>query len=446
MAAPAAQEFWNGDALPIYGDWDNDQVVNNLRYRSMFNSAAIASTIVSGSNVPGPWHGIECLGSGGSGQAVLYARFDAANAIRERLVVKKVQCAASDWYTPMKWPGPTDGNDDRNYNAGMNHSQSMETLIHRKLSRRRCNALLEYIGHSPVEQKHWRYRLFTQYADQGALDEVISYYRQHVREAPEWWNPEAFIWYCFQNLARAARVMECGDETLPEVSGWRSVVHRDIKPGNVLLQSPATYWTCSTVAAKLSDMDLAVETSTTDPNNPRAYQDAGTPGVFAPEQIRWINSNTRSVHDTPPMKSATNVFAIGLVYRVLSPGLDFSDGESVQMPLPPTGFPIGGAKYSATWTDLMRECLRYNPSERPSLSYILDTIEPRGLTADDMHFKGMRTAKLRGNTPWYDMGTSIHHLRGFNNDVYRIGLARGNTQPPRVPLPWRLKSCPHGRR
>lgn len=59
-------------------------------------------------------------------------------------------------------------------------------------------------------------------------------------------------------------------------------------------------------------MDLAVETSTTDPNNPRAYQDAGTPGVFAPEQIRWINSNTRSVHDTPPMKSATNVFAIGL--------------------------------------------------------------------------------------------------------------------------------------
>lgn len=149
----------------------------------------------------------------------------------------------------MKWPGPTDGNDDRNYNAGMNHSQSMETLIHRKLSRRRCNALLEYIGHSPVEQKHWRYRLFTQYADQGALDEVISYYRQHVREAPEWGNPEAFIWYCFQNLARAARVMECGDETLPEVSGWRSVVHRGIKPGNVLLQSPATYWTCSTVAA-----------------------------------------------------------------------------------------------------------------------------------------------------------------------------------------------------
>jgi hypothetical protein len=47
--------------------------------------------------------------------------------------------------------------------------------------------------------------------------------------------PEQFLWYLFECLCIAGLVLEYGDSENAPMANWTSIVHRDMKMGNVFL-------------------------------------------------------------------------------------------------------------------------------------------------------------------------------------------------------------------
>jgi hypothetical protein len=84
----------------------------------------------------------------------------------------------------------------------------------------------------------------------------------------------------------------------PPEADRMEIVHRDMKPGNIFLhQQNRTDDGGDLIYPEypepmLGDWGLAVLTDENDALNPRSYQEAGTPGFFAPEQLEWVDFNT----------------------------------------------------------------------------------------------------------------------------------------------------------
>ncbi|KAI4103127.1 MAG: hypothetical protein L6R37_004013 [Teloschistes peruensis] len=88
-------------------------------------------------------------------------------------------------------------------------------------------------------------QLYLEYCDGGDLSSLIrKFHRRYNEETREWEYyriPESFIWHVFLQLAEALAYIHHGRDhrdpnTQPSNKDWLSVVHRDIKPHNVLLR------------------------------------------------------------------------------------------------------------------------------------------------------------------------------------------------------------------
>lgn len=104
--------------------------------------------------------------------------------------------------------------------------------------------------------------------------------------------------------------MEAGslsNETPTE--GWRTIVHRDIKPNNIFLGSSGSEGQGGIPFLKLGDFGLAVPEDWEARQNPRGMNEAGTWGWKAPEQCRYDDENI----PVYKLTSATNIWAIGRV-------------------------------------------------------------------------------------------------------------------------------------
>jgi serine/threonine-protein kinase len=134
-----------------------------------------------------------------------------------------------------------------------------------------------------------------------------------------------------------------------EYAHRRSVIHRDVKPANILLHADGR--------VLLSDFGLAKILAHTQPT-PRTHPDAGTPEYMAPEQVQG-HSTTRS-----------DLYALGIVmYLLLTGNLPFSGSseESVmaaqvnQTPVPPRAI---NPQLSPEMEAVVLRALAKHPDER----------------------------------------------------------------------------------
>lgn len=94
-----------------------------------------------------------------------------------------------------------------------NHTESMETFLHRTLDAIGSNVFNGYVGQS-TDRPQWRYKIYTTFSPHGTLEDLIEHYRDReywervegdkfplIETADETdvlpyvWIPEPFIWY-----------------------------------------------------------------------------------------------------------------------------------------------------------------------------------------------------------------------------------------------------------
>ncbi|KJX98869.1 hypothetical protein TI39_contig385g00012 [Zymoseptoria brevis] len=320
------------------------------RYEQFLAGDISGSTEVNHDQV---WQGMQFIAADNDTMVGLFGQPDANGNLGRRIAVKDSQCNPMTWFMPLYWAGAYDERGVRDYSGPIDHKESMETYVHRKVSALAPGCIVAYEGRTFVDTEQWRTRFFMEYCPHRSLESLINEYRRvtnfrdvpvteyarpdsdQTHTIPNVLIPEPFIWYCFSNLAKAALIMEQGSIQTPVV-GWKPIIHRDIKPANIWLQDPPNgrnaQWPLYP-EPKLGDFGIAVESGPNDPpaNNPRAFRGLGTKGHFAPEQLHWIRRDDFRVSDYPRLSAKTNVWGIGsviyaLVYRcneIKTPNFDF---------------------------------------------------------------------------------------------------------------------------
>jgi eukaryotic-like serine/threonine-protein kinase len=135
------------------------------------------------------------------------------------------------------------------------------------------------------------------------------------------------------------------------------VVHRDVKPGNVMLTARGAVLLDFGISRRETDADLTGKLL------------LGTPASMAPEQ--WRGNAARP---------ASDVYALGcLLYWCLSGHAPFHDRELPALglahlladppDLPPTGC------HHAVIDETYRACMRKDPAERPTASQVIDLLD-----------------------------------------------------------------------
>lgn len=177
----------------------------------------------------------------------------------------------------------------------------------------------------------------------------------------------------------------------------------------------------------LGDFGFAFRTNPTDPHNPQWYNRGdGTRGFKAPEQSRWVDSNTQAAINVWPLLAATNVYGIGVTLRSLvalnrEPRQPFWLGNGAQdqtlMLQTPGVYPVD--QYSQQLKNLINLCLSFNFAQRPTFDQILNTV--RFNTNENPGFPNLARNMRSGNAPVW-LRNAL--MPAITPDNYQVGFAR----------------------
>jgi len=191
----------------------------------------------------------------------------------------------------------------------------------------------------------------------------------------------------------------------------RGIVHRDVKPANVLLATahlPTRRWN-----AKLADFGIARlldESRLTSTGNI-----IGTPGYLSPEQVRG-----------EAVGSAADVYGLGLLMiealtgRQVYPGpaIESASARLVRDPEIPASLGPG-------WRELLAAMTARDPAARPSALDVAVTAHT--LAAEARSGRGAHAALVheQNTVQTHDDGTSVHDARGLDGGLGSRGQADG---------------------
>jgi serine/threonine protein kinase len=264
--------------------------------------------------------------------------------------------------------------------------------------------------------------VYVEFCDRGSLDNLIKAYgekRINARkdsEKPE--IPERFIWHVFLSLCdamayllggRSYSSMENKDYT--KLRSWIPILHRDMKPDNVLIRSRGTVGTGRYPYCVLSDFGLACEDwapgHAKENRHQKARSKLGTKHFYAPELLYDPYPKTQKERqffpDGQKHTDKSDLYSLGLIIYNLAecpptmrngrpaniiathipwgknpPGVeesDFLEGTlSRKYPLD-----IRATKHNTEYTRQLRDavllCTRWDPKKRPDAIKMVEMLK-----------------------------------------------------------------------
>lgn len=172
--------------------------------------------------------------------------------------------------------------------------------------------------------------LYLEFCDLGSLNDLITLYAQRLHTSEAVWAPERFIWHAFCGLCDALGYLWGGKSFVSDekargtgpAKGWNPILHRDLKPDNILVRSRSMLNSRKYPYLVISDFGLATD-------DPQDIAETGRPicgslHYFAPELLwREIPSDPRCLNYFPPNEGHTfesDLYSLGAcIYNLCNP-------------------------------------------------------------------------------------------------------------------------------
>jgi serine/threonine protein kinase len=189
--------------------------------------------------------------------------------------------------------------------------------------------------------------------------------------------PEQFLWYLFECLCITGLLLEHGNSENAPVANWTPIVHRDMKMSNVFLGLPSETRYRNYSMPKLGDFGLAVHL----PGGELSYRETyGTDGNMPIEQMRWKMPLMDNGALSWPLTAKANVWGVGnIVASLIIQKEGFKEFGDFKEQREPFFDALQADRYSKELRDLITDCMRFDPNQRPDLTRVLADIRTHKL-------------------------------------------------------------------
>ncbi|MEM7280874.1 MAG: serine/threonine-protein kinase [Pseudomonadota bacterium] len=157
-----------------------------------------------------------------------------------------------------------------------------------------------------------------------------------------------------------------------------NVVHRDVKPSNILVDEQNHVWLCDFGVASIIESGAEVLTRLT-----RAGEQFGNPAYMSPEQLR-----------AEAVTGLSDVYSLGVMaYEVMTGAGPFDSPEirdmvAAHLRRPPPKLKDIDGDLPEWLSEIFQRCLAKNPNHRPSARDVLDALESQDTASKQTEQKG----------------------------------------------------------